>query len=399
MFRPNSLTLILLVGGLAASGPLSTDMYVPAMPSLTDDLGTSVGMVTLTLSLYLWAFALGQLVFGPVSDRFGRRPALLGGLTLYTAASVACALAPNIETLIAARSVQALGACSGQVLSRAIIRDLHEGTTGTRVLAHTTVIMGLSSMFAPVGGGYLTVWADWRAVFWALTGYGVIFGLVVAFGFKESLARPDVNAIQPLRMLRSFAYLIRNRTFSGYTFSLCFLFAMLYTFISSGPFVFIGIYGLAPQEFGLIFTAIASTFIVASLITGRISHRVGPRRIYGTAILATAAGGVALALAASGPYAGVVTIVAPMMVISCSMGFLMPVAFATAMAPHPRMAGMASALIGALISGFGAAGGALAGWAFDGSAMPMGLLIGLYCVLAMATFFLVTPRSPAPGTG
>ena len=115
--------------------------------------------------------------------------------------------------------------------------------------------------------------------------------------------------------------------------------------------------------------------------------------------MATAAGGVALALAASGPYAGVVTIVAPMMVISCSMGFLMPVAFATAMAPHPRMAGMASALIGALISGFGAAGGALAGWAFDGSAMPMGLLIGLYCVLAMATFFLVTPRSPAPGTG
>jgi DHA1 family bicyclomycin/chloramphenicol resistance-like MFS transporter len=393
MFRPNTVTLALLVGGLVAFSPLSTDMYVPAFPALTESFGTEIGLVTLTLSLYLWAFAFSQLIYGPLSDRYGRKPALLAGLTLYVVTSIACALAPNIETLIVARFFQAIGACAGQVIGRAIIRDLHDGTAATKMLAYITVLMGATSMISPVSGGYLSVWLGWRAIFWFLTAYGIVFTLIIALGWKESNKNLDRNAIQPARTLRTFGSLLRDRVFTSYTISLSFFFAALFTYISSGPFVFIGVFGLEPQQFGLVFTAIASVFITSSMIMGRISHRVNVDRIYARAIVAAAFGGILMGIVSVSAYANIYTIVASFMIVTFSFGFMMPVSFSSALAPHAKIAGSASSLMGFLNSMFGAFAGALIGVLFNDTAGPTGIMIGVYCFLGMASYFILRPRA------
>lgn len=395
MFRPSSLSLILLSGGLIAFGPLSTDMYVPALPSMSAYFGTSPSVVNLTLSLYLVGFAIGQLVYGPVSDRFGRRPALLVGLSVYFVSTCAVMLSPTIETLIVARFFQALGACSGQVIGRAIIRDLHDREGSTRMLAYATVVMGLTSAVSPTMGGFISVWLSWRLIFVLLAVYGLVIGVLVWRRLPEPIARLNPHAIQPLKTMRNFGFLLRDRAFAGYLTSLCFMFAGMFSFIAGGSFVFQEVLGLKPQEFGLVFTAMAATFIVGSLITGRVSRRIDPHRIYGLAISGAALGAVLVAIiAASGP-GGAVVLVLPWMLVTFCMGFVMPLGYAAALAPHPQLAGTASALLGASQSAASAFAGYLAGKTFDGTALPMGLLIGTFTTLAFVTFFLIVRRTAA----
>ncbi len=387
MFQPSSFSLVLLTGGLIAFGPLSTDMYVPALPSMSAYFGTSPSIVNLTLSLYLVGFAIGQLAYGPLSDRFGRRPALLGGLSIYLVASTAVVLAPTIETLIAARFFQALGACAGQVIGRAIIRDLHDREAATRMLAYATVIMGLTSAFSPALGGLISVWLGWRVIFALLVGYGVFIGFFVWRRLREPIARLDPHAIRPLQTLRNFGFLLRDRTFAGYLTSLCFMFAGMFSFIAGGAFVFQEVLGLKPQEFGLVFTAMAGTFVIGSLITSRVSRRIEGRTLYGAAITGAALGSIIVAIvAASGPSSAVV-LVLPWTLVTFCMGFIMPVGFASALAPHPQLAGTASALLGATQSGASAIAGYLAGKAFNGTALPMGHMIATFTVLSFLSFF------------
>lgn len=395
MFRPSSLSLILLSGGLIAFGPLSTDMYVPALPSMSAYFGTSPSVVNLTLSLYLVGFAIGQLVYGPVSDRFGRRPALLGGLSIYFISTCAVMLAPTIETLIAARFFQALGACSGQVIGRAIIRDLHDRAGTTRMLAYATVVMGLTSAVTPTLGGFISVWLSWRVIFLFLAVYGLFIGFFIWRRLPEPLARLNPHAIQPLKTLRNFGFLLRDRAFAGYLASLCFMFAGMFSFIAGGSFVFQEVLGLKPQEFGLVFMAMASTFIVGSLITGRVSRRIDPHRVYGLAISGAAVGAVLVAIVAASEPSGAVVLVLPWMLVTFSMGFVMPLGYAAALSAHPHLAGTASALLGASQSASSAFAGYLAGRVFNGTALPMGLLIGIFTTLAFVSFFLVVRRTTA----
>ena len=398
MFRPNSLSLILLSGGLIAFGPLSTDMYVPALPLMSAYFGTSPSVVNLTLSIYLVGFAIGQLVYGPLSDRFGRRPALLSGMVIFLVSSGAVIVAPTIETLIVARFFQALGACSGQVIGRAMIRDLHNREETTRMLAYATVVMGLTAAVAPTMGGFISVWFSWRWIFVLLTGYGVIIGFFVWRRLPEPIARLNPHAIQPLRTMRNFGFLLRDRAFAGYLTSLCFMFAGMFSFIAGGAFVFQEVLGLKPQEFGLVFTAMATTFIVGLLITGRVSRRIDPHRIYGLAISGAALGAVLVAIVAvSGP-SGAVVLVLPWMIVTFCMGFVMPLGYAAALAPHPQLAGTASALLGASQSASSAAAGYLAGKTFNGTALPMGLMIAAFTILAFLSFFMIVRRATAVPT-
>ena len=391
MFKPNSLTLILLTGGLMAAGPLATDMYLPSLPSLTAVFATSVSMVTLTLTVYLAGYAVGQLTVGPFSDRFGRRPGLVIGMSLFAAASLACVFAPNIESLIAARFFQALGACSGQVVGRAAIRDLHDRAGVTRMFAYTMVIMGLSSMVSPLIGGYLSVWIGWRSIFVVLAIFGLIMAITVQRNFDESLAKANPLATRTGPMVRNFARLLRTRTFAGYTLSLCLIFSTLFTYLAGSSFVFIDVFGMAPQEFGLVFPAMAGTSVIGSLLTGRLAKRFEIPAMYGVAAAGAAAGGLALVIVtlAGG---GIVPHVVALSVVSFFLGILIPVGYAGALAPHPEMAGTATSLIGVLQSSFAMVAGYVVGVLFDGTPLPMSAMMAVLATLSLLSFlFVVQP--------
>ena len=388
MFKPSSISLILLTGGLMAFGPLSTDMYIPSLPSLTEALGTTVSLVTLTLSVYLAGYAVGQLTYGPISDRYGRRPALLGGLVLFVVASAACVLAPNIESLIVARFFQAFGACSGQVVGRAVIRDLHTSEAVTRMLAYTMVIMGLTSTVSPSIGAFLSVWIGWQAIFALLTLFGIVMTVVVWRNLDESLAKPDPNATRAGAMLRNFARLLRTRAFAGYALSLCLIFAVLFTFLAGSSFVFIGVFGLSQQQFGLVFVAIGGTSVIGSVLTGRLAHRVAIPRMFGFASAGTAAAGIVLVLVALNG-GGFVAHLVPLCAVTLGLGILIPAGFAGALAPHPEIAGTASSLIGFLQSSFAMVAGYLVGVLFNGTSLPMAALIGVFTVLSFVSFVVV----------
>jgi len=393
--KPGSLSLILFAGGMFAFSPISTDMFIPAMPGLVREFGTTVPIVQLTLSVYLIGFGAAQLFYGPVSDRFGRKPTILFGIALYLLGSVACMLAVSIEMLIAARLLQAVGVAFGQLLGRAVIRDLHEPREAARVLAYATMIMGSTSLFVPSIGALVTVYLGWRLIFGLLTVYALVYTLLVAFGFRESIPAKQPDAIQPRQMLRNFGILVRNRVFLRYTISISCLFGFLFTFLSGSSFVFIDVYGVPTTHFGLIFACMAAAFTLSSAIMGRIGARLRHETVYGAAAftgLLAALAGVTLELSGTGT---VVTLVGAMAALSFAMGFMVPLAFAQALAPHPEIAGTASTLIGFVQGVFSAGMGALVGVLFDGTGGPMFTLIALLMAGAVVSFLAIRP-APRP---
>lgn len=393
--KPGSLSLILFTGGMFAFSPISTDLYIPSMPSLVAGFGTTVPVVQLTLSLYLIAFAASQLFYGPIADRFGRRPTILFGIGIYLVGGVACMAASTIEMLIIARILQAVGAAFGQLLGRAVIRDLHDSPQdAARVLAYATMIMGSTSLFIPSIGALVTVHFGWRIVFAVMTGYGVLYLLLVTFGFRESIREKASDAIKPRQMLVNFATLLSNRVFLRFTISVSCMFGILFTFLSGSPFVFIDVYGVPTAYFGLIFTAMASAFTLASALMGRVGGRFSPEVLYPSAGALAALSGLTAFLLTISDVGTVVTLVASMSVLSFAMGFMVPLAFAGALAPHPEMAGTASTLIGFVQGVFSAGMGALVGLLFDGTGVPMFSQIAVLAAGSLVTFLVIKPRTP-----
>ena len=240
--KPRSLTFILFAGGLFAFGPLSTDMYIPSLPRLAQALDTTVPAVQLTLSVYLLGFALSQLFYGPIADRYGRKPAILIGIALYIVGSAICMSAGSIDVLVVGRFIQALGAAFGQVLGRAVIRDVITPAESARVLAYATVIMAGTSLISPTIGGFITVFFDWPYIFAVLLAYASLYFLIVLFWFRESVPILNPDAIRVAQMFSNFGILLHNREFVRNTVSISFMFGVLFTFLSGSPFVFIDVY-------------------------------------------------------------------------------------------------------------------------------------------------------------
>ncbi len=387
--------LVLILGALSAFGPLSIDMYLPSLPTLSRDLSASASAAQLTLSACLLGLALGQVIAGPLSDTLGRRRPLLFGLGAYALASLLCAVAPSVNVLIALRLVQGVAGASGIVIARAIVRDRYTGIAAARFFSRLMLVSGIAPIAAPLIGGLLLRFTSWRGVFIVLAIVVTLVLLAAATGLAESLP-PDRRQSGELRTtLATFRRLLVDRAFVGYALSCGLAFAAMFSYISGSPFVIQDIYGLSPQAFSLIFGTNALGIGIVGQISGRLVGRVSPRRLLAGGLTATAVGGAALLLMVIG-HAGLVGILPALFVMVASIGMVLPNATALALADHPRTAGSASALLGVLQFAIGAAAAPLVGVAGPGTALPMALVIALLGISALMTFALLGRRSPAP---
>jgi len=390
MFGPNTLSLTALLALLIAVGPVSTDMYLVSLSLLPDALNTTVGMAQLTLSVFLVAFSLAQLVVGALSDRFGRKPVLLGGLTLFLVSSIACALATSIEILITFRFVQGLGACTASVLPRAVVRDLHGKEQSARMLGYMGSIMGLVPIFGPILGSFLSVWFGWQANFWLMTGYCVVAMALVIPLLRESLPTPDRGALDFTLLAQSFVRLLSHRTFLGYWLTYGLINGAMFAFFTVASFLIVDLLAVPAEHFGLHYAVIMMGYVSGALLAGRYSGRLGIDAMLKADVLLIAAGGSAGFVLFWTGVNHSAAVVVPMLVLMFAYGCFQPLCLASALAPFPYMAGKAASLLSFAQMGFGAAGSITAGLIHDGTAIPPMALIAFLSVSSFAAYrFLI----------
>lgn len=387
--------LVALLAGLLAITPLSIDMPLPALPQLARALGTTAARAQLVVSAFLAGFATGQLAYGPLSDRLGRRRVLLGGIALYLAGGLACLAAPSIEWLVAARVAQGLGACAGPVMVRAVVRDLHEGARAARVLSLTAMGSSLAPMLAPVIGGVVLLRADWRAIFAVLVLVGTALLAGVYRLLPETNVDRDPSAVHPGRLLANYLAIASHRTFARYVLTLGAGSVGLFAYISGSPFVLMSLHGLAPHLFGLAFAAVAMGQLSGAVVSARLTVRLGIDTTVRTGLACYLAGGAALALLLALGVRHVAAVVAPMAVFMLGNGMVMPNCQAGAVLPFRRMAGAASALAGFVQMGIGAMTGLALARLHDGTARPMTLMVLGAAVIGVLAFTRLRPRSAA----
>jgi DHA1 family bicyclomycin/chloramphenicol resistance-like MFS transporter len=375
----------LLLTAVVGVGALSIDMFLPSLPAIGAAFAAPPATVQLTVTLFLIAFAVAQLVYGPLSDRYGRRGVLIGGLALYTAAGVACALAPGVGMLVGARVLQALGGGSGPVVARAVVRDLYDRERAARVFAYMSMAQSLNPMLAPVVGGYVHEAFGWRAVFWVLAAAGALFTILMVLGVRETNVRRDPTALHPGQMGRNLAVLLGDRSYLGYVLVNALMFGGQFAFISGSSFVLIGVLGVSPSVFGLCFGAVALGIMTGTFLSGRFGGRLGlDRTIRAGTTLGAGAGLVLAALAWSGVLT-VAAVIAPMYVFAVGLGLTLPNGMAGAIGPFPHMAGLAAAVAGFLQMTGSALYSMAVGHFFDGTARPMATAIALAgCMAAIA---------------
>ncbi len=336
---------VLVLGALMACAPLAIDMYLPSIPTLERELGARSGQALFTLAAYFIGMAIGQAFYGPLADRFGRKPPLYAGMVLFVLGSVACALAPTLESLVAARFVQAVGGSAGMVIALAMVRDLFDPKTSARVFSQVVLVMGVAPVLAPLVGGYILAAAGWRAIFWALAGFGLVCLAPVALRLPET--RP-VGSRGPAGVgaaLQTYLRIARDPSFLGYALSGGLAAAGMFAYISGSPHVLIDLYGVPAQAYGWIFGANALGLIVASQLNSRLLTRFSSDAVLARAFMMIAFSGVALVLLAKTNAVGLVGILVPLFFYVASLGFVNPNASAGAMADQAGRAGSASALL------------------------------------------------------
>jgi DHA1 family bicyclomycin/chloramphenicol resistance-like MFS transporter len=352
---PRSKGYIALLVALGSFGPLTMSIYTPVMPSVGSDLGAAVDNVQLTLTTYMLGFAVGQLFYGPLSDRYGRRPALLGGLLFFTAATFACSFASSISDLILLRILQGLGAASGSVLGRALTRDAYTFQEMPLVMSWISLGQNIAPSLAPTIGGFLGEWVSWRATFWFVGGFGAML-LVVTFAGLGETNKHRSDRIDLASLLRGSGAMVRDRRFLGHVLPLGFAFAMNFGMLAGVPFILQESLGFSPREFGLIVLLSVGGFALGTFVNNRLVGRVAPVTVIqfsGWFHVAALVGMAALSLSE------VVTwwaIIGPHMLLSFGTGMIVANANAGAVGMYPRLAGTASSLAGLAQMGMGAMG-------------------------------------------
>ena len=388
MVRPGSLALTALLALFTAIGPVSIDLYVPALPEVGLALDASDAAVQLTISMFLIGFASGQLVHGPASDRFGRRPVLMVALAIFCLGALICTVAPSIGILIAARFVQGFGASGAITLARAVIRDLYEGSRAARELSLMAMIMGLAPIVGPLIGGGLQSVFGWRADFVFILVAGTIAAAMAFLLLPETRRRDSAAPHRPADVLASFATVARHRVFFINIALASLSFAGLFAWISGSPFVLQNLYGQSPLAYSGSFALSACGFIAGTSIAVRIVERVGLDRTMGIGATLLATAGLLLVLAAAAlPRIGL-TLVLPIALYLAGMGMVMPQAFAASLQPFPERAGVASSLGGVTQQTAAAATGIFVGHMLGGSAWPLVIPIAVAGWLTLAVWWL-----------
>jgi DHA1 family bicyclomycin/chloramphenicol resistance-like MFS transporter len=371
MLRTGTFALTALLAALSAIGPLTTDMYLPSLPDIARQLHASTAQVQFTISAYLIGFAVGQIFYGPVSDRHGRKPVLMAAMALYCVASLACALSTSIEMLIIARTFQALGGSGGIVLTRAIVRDIYAGARAGRELSLIGSVMALAPVLAPIAGGLLQTGFGWRAVFFALVAAGLVGAGIVWLLLPETLNTRAAEPVSIASMGRSYRIVVRNPAYLAYLGITSASYAGLFAWISGAAFVLQNLYGLTPFDFGAAFALGSIGYMTGSALAARIVVRFGLDGVLGVGGCACAVGGLGMVAAVALGLSSSLSLVAPVAIYLAGLGMVLPQGIAGAMTPFPERAGAASSLFGFVQQSAAAVCGAVVGWFLGHSAWPL----------------------------
>jgi DHA1 family bicyclomycin/chloramphenicol resistance-like MFS transporter len=373
MLRTGTFALTALLAALSAIGPLTTDMYLPSLPDIARQLDASTAQVQLTISAYLIGFAVGQIFYGPVSDRHGRKPVLVAAIALYCVASLACALSTSIEMLIVARAFQALGGSGGIVLARAIVRDIYSGARAGRELSLIGSVMALAPVLAPIAGGLVQTGFGWRATFLALVIGGLLGTVIVLLLLPETLNARAAEPVSIPSIFRSYRIVARNPSYLAYLGIASASYAGLFAWISGASFVLQNLYGLTPFDFGVAFALGSIGYMAGSALAARMVVKVGLDGMLGIGGCACAAGGLGMVLAVAFGLTSSLSLVLPVAVYLAGLGMVLPQSIAGAMTPFPERAGAASSLFGFVQQSAAALCGAAVGWFLGQSAWPLAI--------------------------
>jgi DHA1 family bicyclomycin/chloramphenicol resistance-like MFS transporter len=391
MLRPHTFAMTALLAVLTSVGPLSTDMYLPSLPSIGLDLGASPAHVQLTISSYLAGFAVGQIVYGPISDQYGRKPVLVGSLLAFALASVGCTIATSIDMLIAMRVLQAFAAAGGVVLARAIVRDLYSGRRAARQLSVVAAIMALAPIIAPMFGGILQSAFGWQSVFFSLFGIGMFALLMCWFLLPETLPERTGPPATIRAMFGAFREFLTHRAFLANLALSTAAFAGLFAWISGSSFVLQKFYGLTPFTFGVAFSAGGLGFMIGTSLAATYVMRLGLDVTIGFGTLALASGGLAMATGVWLEIPSPLVLILPAAVYLFGLGLVLPQAQASALGPFPHRAGTASSLVGFTQQTVAAIVGIGVGHVLGTSALPLATIIAVLGCLSLALW--VTTRS------
>lgn len=375
------LGLVILLGSLSAFGPVGIDLYLPGMPAMARELGASAGAAQFTISIFFLGLAIGHPIYGPISDRMGRRPPLLFGVALFVLGTLGCALAPTMNLLLVSRLIQALGGCGGMVVARAVVRDRFAHDEVLHVFALLTLVIGLAPILAPLVGGALLLVGDWRWIFGVQCAFGVAAGFAVYAYLPESRSAAAAARAEVETILTSYLTLLKQRKMVGYVLSGASGSGALMAYVASSPDIVITQFHISAQNFGWVFGANAIGLIGANQLNARLARRHPSEVILGGALMTALAISLALAVFAWTGFGGVWGILIPLFLIITCFGFVQPNATAGALNLDPLRAGSVASLVGSAFFGAGALGSAAAGWFRNGTALPM-------CLVIVASVFL-----------
>ncbi len=377
-----NLRIILILGALSAFAPLAIDFYLPGFPAMATAFATDEKHIQLTLAVYFAGLAIGQLVYGPLADRFGRRGPLLSGVILFTLASFACAFAPTLEWLIGARFVQALGGCAGMVISRAVVSDKCDAVGSAKVFSQLMLVTGLAPILAPLAGGVMVGLWGWQSIFIALSLFSVMAAIAVAVGLPETF--PTHQPRQPLSgSLRRYFGLLSDPVYLGYALTGGISIGGMFAYIAGSPFVFIKLYGVPAEHYGWVFGSNAAGFILVAQVNARLLAKRGPAFLLSRSVWVYLAAALALLAISALHTEALWPLLVPLFICIASLGCIMPNTSACAMSGQGARAGSASALLGCIQFGVAAGAASLVGVLHDGTAMPMATVITLCGVLAV----------------
>ena len=392
--RTRKVKFALILGGLTAFGPLSIDMYLPALPMMSGDLQATQSEIQLTLTSCVLGIALGQVIAGPLADRLGRRLPLIVGLVVYGIASALCAVVPSISALIALRLVEGFGAAAGIVIARAIVRDLFSGVAMARFFSNLMLVTGLAPILAPVIGGEVLRLTTWHGVFAVLTAFGVVLLVAVIFTLPETLPVQRRSDGKIVGLLRTFGRMLSDRLFVGYALIAGVSFAAMFSYISGSSFVLQNYFGMPPQAYSLVFGANALGLVLVGQLNGFLVGRVELRTLLVGGLGISAVSGLAL-LATAVLDLGLTALLIPLFVLISSIGLVVPNAMALALSGYAHAAGSASALLGVLQFGVGGIAAPLVGLSASPSAVPMTTVMCALVLLAIPLFTVLTRPTPA----